>query len=87
MSNLAFSLMDAFALACVALDKRQNDAPLVAAADTANFNIFVTDENGIRTLVRENLSATLSSALVHSANDGAKIQGLRRTYEIVPVGT
>lgn len=53
MSNLAFSLMDAFALASVALDKSRNSPPLNAAADSAKFDIYVTDENDVRTLIHE----------------------------------
>lgn len=87
MSNLAFSLMDAFALASVALDKPLNSLPLHAVADGDKFNIYVTDGNNVRTLVRENLSSTLSDALVSSANHGAKVQGLIHVYEALPVGT
>jgi hypothetical protein len=81
MNNLIHSLTDAFALASAALDKGQNGLPNNAAADNALFNVFVIDENGVRTLVRENITAQLSGALVSSANHGAKVQGLARTYE------
>lgn len=85
MNKLVHALTDAFALASVVMDKSQDGLPHNAAADNALFNVFVIDENGARTLVRENIDAQLSDALVSSANHGAKVQGLARTYEAMQV--
>lgn len=86
MSGTVHALMDAFALASAALDESGSvllhDA---ASTDDTLFNVFVIEETGVRTLVRENLTACLSGALVSSANHGAKVQGLARTYQAVPV--
>lgn len=85
MNSVIHSLTDAFALASTAMDKGQIDSPHNSAADNALFNVFVTDEKGVRTLVRENLPTQLTGALVSSANHGAKVQGIARTYEAVRV--
>lgn len=87
MSNLIYSLTDAFALACSALEKGQIESELYRApADDTLYNVWVTDKCTVRTLVRENVSADLSRAIVSAANNGAKIQGSSHTYEAVPVG-
>lgn len=51
------------------------------------FNIWLIEETGERTLVRENVNAELARALVDSGNHGAKIRGLAHSYESVPVPT
>lgn len=85
MHNLTHSLTDAFALASASLDKGCIDLPHSAVADNALFNVWVIEENGARTLVRENVTGQLASALVISANHGANTRGLAHTYEAVQV--
>ncbi|MCU6501940.1 hypothetical protein LPN04_29530 [Rugamonas sp. A1-17] len=85
MNNCVHILTDAFALASAALDNGSIEPPRDAVASNPLFNLWVIEGNGVRTLVRENVSAQLSNALVSSANYGAKVQGLARSYEAVQV--
>lgn len=86
MNNSIYTLMDALAIASVAMDKKgKSELQECWAADGGLFNISVIAENGDRTLVRKNLTAQLSSALTSSANHGARVRGLAHTYEAVPV--
>lgn len=85
VGNSIHSLTDAFALASVALGKDPTDSPLKATVERALFDVYVTDESGVRTLVREKVSGELSDALVSAANHGAKVEGIARIYEAVQV--
>lgn len=49
------------------------------------FNIFLIEETGDRVLVRENINAELTRALVNEGNNGAKVRGLTHSYESVSV--
>ena len=85
MNNYVHMLTDAFALASAASDKGSSEPPHDAVAKNALFNVWVIDGSGVRTLVRENVPAQLSKALVSSANHGARVQGLARSYTAVQV--
>ncbi len=85
MNNFIYALSDAFALASASLDKNYIDQRHSAVADDALFNIWVIEENGARTLVRENVAGQLASALVGSANYGASTRGLAHIYEAIQV--
>ena len=85
MNNCIHTLTDAFALTSSVLGKGNIDPQQNTVADNVHFNIWVIEQNGCRTLVRENVAPQLSAALVSSANHGARVQGHSHTYEAVPL--
>lgn len=85
MQNNIHNLMDVVALASAALFNAHSESVNTAGDEEMLFNIWITEENGNQTLVRENVHAQLSAALVSAANHGATIRGLGHRYEAVPV--